>query len=154
MSGKNDKMIETAFNFLLGEGPFVTIISAFLPDLTVEQNLLRHALLKKRAEDFDGLILFELAGSWNYNDFVSMPEKSIAVSGLTSGQALILTREFGQKAHLYKDWGGEVHLRFSDFEDKVNNKTYKPTKLLGLRIIDDPFSDGNKILNFRYNFAD
>ena len=152
MSGKNDKIIETAFNFLLGEGPFVTIISAFLPDLTVKQNLLRHSLLRKRAEDFDGLILFELAGSWNYEDLNPVPEKSLAVSGLTSGQALILTREFGQKAHLYKDWGGEVHLRFSEYEDKVNNKTYKPSKLLGLKVVDDPFQEQNKLLYFRYNF--
>ena len=33
-------------------------------------------------------------------------------------------------------------------------KTYKPTKLLGLRIIDDPFLGGNKLLSFRYNFVD
>lgn len=151
MSGKNDKIIETAFNFLLGEGPFVTIISAFLPDLNVEQNLARHAILRSRAEDYEGLILFELIGSWRNEFGEPIPEKSIAVSGLTAGQAIALAKEFEQEAYLYKDWEGFVSLNYVSFNDKIKNKKFKPSKLHGLRVLDDPFSSKNKVIYFRYD---
>lgn len=144
-------LIRAANTFLIGEGPTIAIISAFLPHLDKDDNLKRHALLQKRIAEYDGLYLFDLLGSWDYSDGSEFLEKSVVVSGLTLIQILKIVREFEQKAFIMKDWDGTVSLNFENFIEHDRKKLFvQPKELESLKIISDPFDKNSRIVSFRY----
>lgn len=144
-------LIRAANTFLIGEGPTIAIISAFLPNLGKDENLKRHALLQKRIAEYDGLYLFDLLGSWDYSDGAEFLEKSVVVSGLTLIQILKIVREFEQKAFIMKDWDGTVSLNFENFIEHDRKKLFvQPKELESLKIISDPFDKNSRIVSFRY----
>lgn len=147
-----DQLLTMAANtFLLGEGPTVAIISAFLPSLSKEENLKRHALLKEKISKYDGLYLFDLLGSWDYSGEKDFLEKSVVASGLSSIQILKLVREFDQKAFILKDWDGRVSLMFENFKDHKKQKVnLQPKELLNLKVVKDPFESQSRVVSFRY----
>ena len=144
-------LIRAAKTFLLGEGPTIAIISAFLPHLDKDDNLKRHALLQKRIAEYDGLYLFDLLGSWDYSDGAELLEKSVVVSGLTLIQILKIVREFEQKAFIMKDWDGTVSLNFENFREHDQRKVFvHPEELSNLNVVQDPFDKSSRIVSFRY----
>lgn len=144
-------LIRAANTFLIGEGPTIAIISAFLPHLDKDDNLKRHALLQKRIAEYDGLYLFDLLGSWDYSDTGKLLEKSVVVSGLTLSQILKIVREFEQKAFIMKDWDGTVSLNFENFRENDRKKVFiQPKELESLKIVSDPFDKNSRIVSFRY----
>lgn len=146
---EKDKMIEVASNFLVGEGPFITIISAFDSQASLADNLIRNKELRSFAEEnMDARYLFDCCMGGDFN------VKYIAISGLRETQAAFIADKFQQEKFIFKDWNGDVFIKRKNHHWFSEGEMIKHRGLSYLFKIDDPAivkqNSGDKIISFDF----
>jgi hypothetical protein len=131
-----DKIAEAANNFLIGEGPFVTILSANSDGMDCYEDILSDA------KKLGGMYLFDCYIGNNFLD------KKIAISGLYPTQAVFLAKKYKQKTLIQKEWDGKIHYMSSSNSWWASQHVIEPTGFLYLSKMKNP--DGSNYLSMDF----
>jgi len=135
-----DKIAEVANNFLIGEGPFITIISSN------QEGLDCHQALIEQAQKLGGVYLFDCYIGNNFMD------RKIAISGLYPTQAVFLAMQFNIKNFIQKDWDGKLHYMTKSPSWWSHNNIRDPSGFIYLSKMNYPSGSSYLSLDFKFNY--